>query len=223
MRPSRSAILVFCFLFSCALCAQVTNVPPSEAMKHVTKTFPPEYPPVASVANITGRVMVQVTISPEGKVTNARMITGHPLFETAAIRAVRLWRYEPFVVDGAAAPVTTSVYLGFWLGDPELRQRNMLQEVECRDLFQAKRFLDAATVCDAALQTAKKIKLQSDDPQWAGVHHALAVALVGGTQLDRAELEYMESEKAFDIRSKSLKRNKGSYSKETYARLETEL
>src|SRR5215813_290183 len=140
MHQSKPAILLCCVLLFCSLggAQQLVNVPASEAMRHVTKSYPPEYPTLASLAHITGRVIVQATISPEGKVTGARMITGHPLFQEAAERAVRAWRYEPFVVNGTPAPVNTLVYLSFWLGpDAQLRHRNVLQEVECRDLIQA--------------------------------------------------------------------------------------
>src|SRR5262245_33390851 len=90
-----------------------TKVSASEAMRHVSKSVRPDYPASAAGAHIQGRVILQISISPEGKVTAARRLSGHPLFEPSAIHAVSQWRYEPFIVEGAAAPVSTYVYLLF--------------------------------------------------------------------------------------------------------------
>src|SRR5215471_8747311 len=262
MEPRLFGILLsFVLLFGpLATAQQLTRVPASEALRHVSKAFPPDYPALATVANITGKVVLQVTISAEGRVTDARMVSGHPLFEASAVRAVRLWRYQPFIVDGAAVPIVTQVYLLFGQGPEE--QKYMLQDIECRDLLQAKHYNEAAVACKVALQTAQKSHngldriaaagnagqvamhldqiseavqdfqsqlqlakkvLQPDDAQWAAIHHDLAVALSAVGQMEQVEIHYVETEKAFDVRSKSLQHNRGSYSKEVLARLESDL
>jgi TonB family protein len=39
-------------------------------------------------------VRVEVTVAPNGSIKNARLIGGHPVLATAALDAVRKWRYE---------------------------------------------------------------------------------------------------------------------------------
>jgi TonB family protein len=44
--------------------------------------------------NITGTVKVLVTVAPNGSVKEAKLMGGHPVLATAAIDAVRKWKYE---------------------------------------------------------------------------------------------------------------------------------
>jgi protein TonB len=64
----------------------------------------PEYPPRAKQQGINGYVQVEFTISPVGTVTDAVVIDSKPpyVFDRAALRAVRRWKYNPMVKDGAA-------------------------------------------------------------------------------------------------------------------------
>ncbi len=54
----------------------------------------PMYPQLAKRMNLAGVVRVEVTVAPNGSVKNAKLIGGHPVLATAALDAVRKWRYE---------------------------------------------------------------------------------------------------------------------------------
>lgn len=62
----------------------------------------PIYPPRALQRAITGWVELIFTITAQGTVKNPRVTTHHPgpIFDRAALRAVRKWKYAPRVVDG---------------------------------------------------------------------------------------------------------------------------
>jgi len=64
----------------------------------------PDYPPTALQRRIEGYVDLEFTIGPAGSVEDARVIKARPpsVFDQAALRAVRRWRYNPRVEDGAA-------------------------------------------------------------------------------------------------------------------------
>ncbi len=64
----------------------------------------PQYPPKAKQRRIEGWVDVEFTISPAGTVDNPKIIGAYPptVFEQAALRAVRRWRYNAKIVDGVA-------------------------------------------------------------------------------------------------------------------------
>ena len=66
----------------------------STTRKVRTKTAP-EYPALARQLNVTGKVKLEVTISPDGRVTSARTVGGSPLLVPPATEAVKKWRYEP--------------------------------------------------------------------------------------------------------------------------------
>lgn len=62
-----------------------------------TTRFPIRYPQSAESAQIEGRVVVSVTILPDGSVTNVRIIRATPpgIFENSAIQSVSRWKYRP--------------------------------------------------------------------------------------------------------------------------------
>lgn len=64
----------------------------------------PEYPPRAKQQGIEGWVDIEFTISPVGTVQDAVVIGSNPsfVFDRAALRAVRKWRYNPKIEDGVA-------------------------------------------------------------------------------------------------------------------------
>src|ERR1700730_7288328 len=53
------------------------------------------YPELARKMNITGTVKVAVVVAPNGTVKDAKVVGGHPVLATAALDAVRKWRFEP--------------------------------------------------------------------------------------------------------------------------------
>ena len=55
----------------------------------------PVYPELARKMNIVGTVKVEVVVSPNGVVKEARVVGGHPLLANAAMDAAKKWRFEP--------------------------------------------------------------------------------------------------------------------------------
>lgn len=55
----------------------------------------PVYPELAKKMNIVGTVKVEVVVSPNGSVKDARVVGGHPVLAGAALEAARKWRFEP--------------------------------------------------------------------------------------------------------------------------------
>jgi TonB family protein len=67
----------------------------SEILRRAKSKVQPEYPELARKMNITGTVRVQVVVSPNGTVKEAKVVGGHPVLAGAALEAVRKWRFEP--------------------------------------------------------------------------------------------------------------------------------
>ncbi|HEX7502379.1 MAG TPA: energy transducer TonB [Acidobacteriota bacterium] len=75
----------------------------------------PEYPPDAFNARIQAVVIVEAMTDIYGRVTRARIISGQPVFNEAALAAVRQWLYEPYIVDGIPRPIYFTVSITFGL------------------------------------------------------------------------------------------------------------
>lgn len=68
----------------------------TEAGKRKARTkVVPEYPALARQMNVTGKVKIEATVSPDGRVTNTKVVGGSPLLVNAALDAVKRWHYEP--------------------------------------------------------------------------------------------------------------------------------
>lgn len=75
----------------------------------------PAYPELAKAARTGGRVVIECTIDTRGRVVNAVITRGHPLFDAAALDAVRTWQYRPTLIDGVPVPVLMTVTVNFTL------------------------------------------------------------------------------------------------------------
>jgi len=66
-----------------------------EIVRRAKSKVQPFYPDLARKMNITGTVKIEVTVSPNGTVKEARIVGGHPLLANAALDAAKKWRFEP--------------------------------------------------------------------------------------------------------------------------------
>lgn len=73
------------------------------------------YPQDAKTAGIQGAVRAEILVNEEGLVTDARVVRSVPTLDDAALEAVREWRFEPAMIDGAAVPVKMEVTVNFTL------------------------------------------------------------------------------------------------------------
>jgi TonB family protein len=79
----------------------------------IIATVHPVYPQDAADLRIQGVVKMTVNIDQNGKVTSARLASGHPLLAPAALQAVRKWVFEPTVVNGKPARVVAPIEIPF--------------------------------------------------------------------------------------------------------------
>jgi TonB family protein len=66
-----------------------------EIARRVKSKVAPVYPELARKMNITGTVKVEVVVSPNGSIKDARVVGGHPVLASSALDAVKKWRFEP--------------------------------------------------------------------------------------------------------------------------------
>lgn len=75
----------------------------------------PAYPPLARQARISGSVVLQAVINKNGGIEDLRLVQGNPLLASAAINAVKQWRYRPYLLSGEPVEVETMITVNFTL------------------------------------------------------------------------------------------------------------
>jgi protein TonB len=76
----------------------------------------PSYPQLAMQARIQGTVVLQAVIAKDGTVQDLRVVSGHPMLVQAALDAVKLWRYKPYLLNDQPVEVDTQINVNFTLG-----------------------------------------------------------------------------------------------------------
>ena len=66
-----------------------------EGKRKVKARVAPVYPDLAKRMNVTGKVKIEVVITPEGRVKTTRAVGGHPLLVQVCQDAVREWKFAP--------------------------------------------------------------------------------------------------------------------------------
>lgn len=65
------------------------------SQRRVRSRVYPEYPEIARKMSLTGVVKLEVVVSPSGSVKDTKVIGGHPILVTAALDAVKKWKFDP--------------------------------------------------------------------------------------------------------------------------------
>jgi TonB family protein len=94
--------------------AQLTSVVSAATLKR-TRTVNPQYPDAARKKGIEGWVELAFTVTLNGSVEDVEVRNSSPadIFDDAAKRAVKQWRFEPVVRNGQIVPQRALVRLRF--------------------------------------------------------------------------------------------------------------
>ena len=80
----------------------------------ISKT-PPSYPIEAKTKGISGSVVLSAIIGTDGTVQELNVVIGPRELQQAALDAVKLWRYRPYLLNGNPVEVQTTVNVIFSL------------------------------------------------------------------------------------------------------------
>jgi protein TonB len=75
----------------------------------------PQYPAMARETRVQGDVLLEAVIGKDGTVSGLQVISGPSLLIPPALRAVRQWRYKPYLLNGDPVEVETQIKLQFRL------------------------------------------------------------------------------------------------------------
>ena len=65
----------------------------------------PNYPPEAKKKGIQGTVLLSLAVDQKGRVSDIKVVSGHPLLMPITVEAVKRLRFRPYYLNGEAAPI----------------------------------------------------------------------------------------------------------------------
>ncbi|HME12484.1 MAG TPA: energy transducer TonB [Candidatus Acidoferrum sp.] len=80
-------------LFAASALAQSTTT--SDTGRKVKSKVAPVYPELARRMSVSGKVKLEVVITPDGHVKSTRVVGGHPILVQACQDAVKDWKFAP--------------------------------------------------------------------------------------------------------------------------------
>lgn len=83
--------------------------------KRIVNKVEPLYPEGARTAGTEGMVMLDAVIAPDGSVKSLRPLFGPDLLVQSAAQAVQFWKFEPYLSNGKAVEVETTIAIDFRL------------------------------------------------------------------------------------------------------------
>ena len=89
IRKALASMTLLAFLGAFALAQSSSD----EGKRKVKTRVAPVYPELAKRMNVTGRVKIEVMITPDGRVKSTRAVGGHPLLVQACTDAVKEWKF----------------------------------------------------------------------------------------------------------------------------------
>ena len=87
------AVAAACFFLGANAFAQTGST--DEGKRKVKAKTTPAYPELARRMNVTGKVKIEVVVTPDGHVKSTRVVGGHPLLVQACQDAVKEWKFVP--------------------------------------------------------------------------------------------------------------------------------
>jgi protein TonB len=93
----------------------IVRVSDADAQKAAIAKASPDYPPMAKQMHVSGPVIVEAEVSTEGEVAKVQPVSGNALLSSAAVSAVKKWKFKPFTADGKPAKAVVRLSFNFTL------------------------------------------------------------------------------------------------------------
>lgn len=74
---------------------------------------PPVYPDLAVQARLAAIIIAEALVDQSGRVREVKILRGAPLFDDAAVEAVKQWRYQPLLLNGVPTEFILTVTVKF--------------------------------------------------------------------------------------------------------------
>jgi protein TonB len=81
----------------------------------LVKKVQPKYPKEARKKGVEGSVVMKAIISKTGDIEDLSLVSGDPLLVPSAMKAVKQWKYRPYILEGRPVEVDTRITVNFRL------------------------------------------------------------------------------------------------------------
>ena len=88
---------------------------PQIASRYLIERVEPEYPEEARLQRVQGDVVMDAIVAAEGNVREVKLVSGDHQLASAAVEAVRQWRFKPYAPKGQPVEFQTRVVVKFAL------------------------------------------------------------------------------------------------------------
>jgi len=85
------------------------------------KSVSPVYPDLAAQARLAATIILEALVGTDGNVKTVSVLRGAPLFDDAAMAAVKQWRYQPLLLNGVPNEFILTVTVRFNLANPDAK------------------------------------------------------------------------------------------------------
>jgi periplasmic protein TonB len=103
--------------FASALLAEelTVRISDADAQKAALSKASPDYPPMAKQMHVSGAVVVEAQVTEDGEVAKVQPVSGNALLSSAAVSAVKKWKFKPFTAEGKPAKAVVRLSFNFTL------------------------------------------------------------------------------------------------------------
>jgi TonB family protein len=92
------AFLLLLFAFTVPVQAQTAS---SGNLPEVVTFVAPAYPRYAKDHRMQGTATIRVTVAPDGRVVESKIVSAHPVFEKYVVAAVQQWKFKPLATPNS--------------------------------------------------------------------------------------------------------------------------
>src|SRR5262249_53900126 len=89
------------------------RISPADAVANLIEKVVPAYPEQGLANHIQNNEVLNIQIDEQGNVADAKVRSGHPAFAGLSLAAVKQWKYRPYLLNGSAVRVETSVLIAY--------------------------------------------------------------------------------------------------------------
>ncbi len=123
------------------------------------------YPELARLMRVKGLVILEALSSEAGEVQDVKVLRGHPLLNTAAMEAVRQWRYSPTTLNDKPVSVLATVYVNFEAKGDSDSKSLLLRMDEAGVLWEGETRLDGEQLLDRVAEVGRGAIVIKPDPK----------------------------------------------------------
>lgn len=147
----------------------------------VISALEPDYPLEAAAKRVQGKVVIQLHISETGEVDKTEILSGEPVLAAAAEKAMKTWKFKPFIRDGKPVQVSRQVPWEFRLNGDTSNACAVVQAVQAMNRAHHLHDPSQQPVDSKVIEGRLTHRVEPEYPLMAKVGHIQGVVILAAT------------------------------------------